>query len=148
MASVMGIWGALMGPKSENVGFSLVLPLLFEGSRGPRGRQDRQQLASKYRLGGGRGRVNPPPRRLVWRFWRFWGFGAASKHLHATPPNYYRHRVKWLKPLWTMDGGAALMVGVPPQPKIYRKSIENLFKSYHKYLKCIYNVSTMYLKCI
>ena len=39
-----------MGPKSENAGFSLVSPLLFEGSRGPR----------PERLGGGRGRVNPP----------------------------------------------------------------------------------------
>ena len=34
MASVMGICGGLMGPKSEKVGFSSVLPLLFEGSRG------------------------------------------------------------------------------------------------------------------
>ena len=33
MASVMGICGGLVGPKSENVGFSSVLPLLFEGSR-------------------------------------------------------------------------------------------------------------------
>ena len=24
-------------------------------------------------VGGGRGRVNPPPRSLVWRFWRFGG---------------------------------------------------------------------------
>ena len=27
-----------MGPKIENVGFSLVLPLLFEGSKEPKGR--------------------------------------------------------------------------------------------------------------
>ena len=53
----------------------------------------------------------------------------AREHLGVmgTPPNYYRHRVKWLKPLWTMDGGAALMVGVPPQaenlPKINLKCI-------------------------
>ena len=39
----MGIWGGLMGPKSENVGFSLVLPLLFEGSRAAWGRQPNEQ---------------------------------------------------------------------------------------------------------
>ena len=31
MARVMGICGGLVGPKTENVDFSLVLPLLFEG---------------------------------------------------------------------------------------------------------------------
>ena len=35
MAGVMGIWGGLMGPKIENVGFSLVLPLLLKGQRRP-----------------------------------------------------------------------------------------------------------------
>ena len=40
---MMAIGGGVMGPKSENVGFSSVLPLLFEGSRGPRGRQGREQ---------------------------------------------------------------------------------------------------------
>ena len=72
-----------MGPKIENVGFSSVLPLLFEGSRRPRRFQENERGVEKCRLGGGRGRVNPPPRRLVWRFWRFGGFGAGSKHLHA-----------------------------------------------------------------
>ena len=72
-----------MGPKSENVGFSTVLPLLFEGSRAAAARQPNEQLSGPDRLGGGRGRVNPPPRRLVWRFWRFGGFGASSKPLHA-----------------------------------------------------------------
>ena len=43
MASVMGICGVLVGPKSENVEKALVLPLLFEGSRGPRGRQSRER---------------------------------------------------------------------------------------------------------
>ena len=31
MAKVMGICGGSVGPKTENVDFSLVLPLLFEG---------------------------------------------------------------------------------------------------------------------
>ena len=61
-----------MGPKSENVGFSLVLPLLFEGSRLPRGDSENERPSGPCRLGGGRGRVNPPPRRLVWRFWEVW----------------------------------------------------------------------------
>ena len=37
MASVMGICGGLVGPKSGNVGFSLVLIVFFEGSRLARG---------------------------------------------------------------------------------------------------------------
>ena len=75
-----------MGPKSENVGFSLVLPLLFEGSRGPGVPQECQKPSEKYRLGGGRVRVNPPPRRLVWRFWevwRVWCWFEASTRLEA-----------------------------------------------------------------
>ena len=43
----MGIWGGLMGPKIEDVGFSLVLPLLFEGSRWPRWFQENEQAAEK-----------------------------------------------------------------------------------------------------
>ena len=43
MAPVMAICGGLVGPKSENVEKALVLPLLFEGSRAPRGRQSREQ---------------------------------------------------------------------------------------------------------
>ena len=35
MAHARAICGGLVGPKSGNVGFSLVLPLLFEGSRAP-----------------------------------------------------------------------------------------------------------------
>ena len=75
-----------MGPKIENVGFSLVLPLLFEGSGWPRAFQENEQPAGKCRLGGGRGRVNPPPRRLVWRFWevwRVWCWFEASTRLEA-----------------------------------------------------------------
>ena len=54
-----------MGPKIENVEKSLVLPLLFEGSREPKGRQEYEKIGEKCRLGGGRGRVNPPPCGLV-----------------------------------------------------------------------------------
>ena len=49
-----------MGPKSENVGFSLVLPLLFEGSRRHEGAKESLQLSGLDRVGGSRGRVNPP----------------------------------------------------------------------------------------
>ena len=69
MASVMGICGGLVGPKSGNVVFSLVLIVFFEGSRGPRGRQRKFASERAGPLGGGRGRVNPPPRSL------FGGFG-------------------------------------------------------------------------
>ena len=40
----------------------------FGGSREAGGRQPNEKLSEPDRLGGGRGRVNPPPRRLVWRF--------------------------------------------------------------------------------
>ena len=86
MASVMGICGGLVGPKSENVGFSLVLRLLFEGSRGHETAKESLQASEPTRLGGGRGRVNPPPRRLVWRFlevWRVWCWFEASTRLEA-----------------------------------------------------------------
>ena len=49
MASVMGIYGGLEGPKSENVEKSLVLPLLFEGSRAAWGRQPNEQLSGPER---------------------------------------------------------------------------------------------------
>ena len=48
----MGICGGLLGPKSGNVGFSLVLIVFFEGSRAPRGRQSREQRSEPDRLGG------------------------------------------------------------------------------------------------
>ena len=38
-ASVMGIRGGLVGPKSGNLEKVLVLKALFKGSRGPRGPQ-------------------------------------------------------------------------------------------------------------
>ena len=44
------------------------------------------QASEPDRLGGGRGRVNPPPRRLVWRFWevwRVWNLVSASTRLEA-----------------------------------------------------------------
>ena len=75
-----------MGPKSGNVGFSLVLIVFFEGSRGPRVRQGREQPSEPDRLGGGRGRVNPPPCGLVLRFGRFGGFVAWLVPLHAWGP--------------------------------------------------------------
>ena len=44
-----------MGPQIENVGFSLVLPLLFEGSGLPREDSENEQPSEPDRLGGGRG---------------------------------------------------------------------------------------------
>ena len=72
MAHVNGICAGLVGPKSENIKKALVLLLLFEGSRVPRGSSEKKRPGEPYRLGGGRGRVNPPPRRMVWRFWEVW----------------------------------------------------------------------------
>ena len=39
-----------MGPKIENIGFSLVLPLLFEGSGLPRGDSENEQLSEPDRF--------------------------------------------------------------------------------------------------
>ena len=39
MASVMGIWGGLVGPKSGNVEKVLVFKAFLKGSRKPRGPQ-------------------------------------------------------------------------------------------------------------
>ena len=50
MASVTAIWGGLMGPKSEYVRFSLVLPLLFEGWRAAGGRQENEMTSEPWRL--------------------------------------------------------------------------------------------------
>ena len=59
----------LIGAKWAHEQLILIFAAYFEGSRGPRVRQDCEQLSGPRGLGGGRGRVNPPPRRLVWRFW-------------------------------------------------------------------------------
>ena len=49
-----------------------------------KGNSENERLSGKCRLGGGRGRVNPPPCGLVLRFWRFGGFWfEASTRLEA-----------------------------------------------------------------
>ena len=45
MATLMPLCAGLVGPKSENVEISLVLPLLFEGSRGPRAIQENERVS-------------------------------------------------------------------------------------------------------
>ena len=62
----------LIGPKWAHKQLILIFTEGFEGSRGPRVCQSREQLSEPRGLGGGRGRVYPPPRRLVWRFWEVW----------------------------------------------------------------------------
>jgi hypothetical protein len=37
-------------------------------------------------VGGGRERINPPPRSLFWRFGRFGGLVVVSRDLHAERP--------------------------------------------------------------
>ena len=61
-----------MGSKIENVEKPLVLPLLFEGQRSDGYSREVLQGSEPDRLGGGRGRVNPPPCGLVYRFWEVW----------------------------------------------------------------------------
>ena len=72
--------------KSENVETPLVFVCFFEGQNGEEDSREEFQPASPDRPGGGRGRVNPPPRRLVWRFWevwRVWCWFEASTRLEA-----------------------------------------------------------------
>ena len=48
MASVMGIRGGLMEPKSETVDFILVFVCFFEGSRAAGGFQENKRLGEKW----------------------------------------------------------------------------------------------------
>ena len=72
LASMMHICSGLVGPKSGNVEKVLVSKSIFRASKKARLPQPNERLSGPDRLGGGRGRVNPPPRRLVWRFWEVW----------------------------------------------------------------------------
>ena len=47
---MMHICGGLVGPKTENVEKPLVLPLLFEGSRLPRGDSENEQPSGPDRF--------------------------------------------------------------------------------------------------
>ena len=73
MASVMGICAGLVEPKSENVEKVWVFKAFLNGQRCDEDPGAGLRRSGPDRLGGGRGRVNPPPRRLFWRFWRFGG---------------------------------------------------------------------------
>ena len=57
----MPMCAGLVGPKSENVEISLVLPLFFERSREAKVPQECKEVSERDRPGRGRGRVNPPP---------------------------------------------------------------------------------------
>ena len=72
MAGIMRICAGLVGPKSENVDFSLVFQAFLKGPKERRVRQPYEQPSEPERLGGGRGRVNPPPGACleVWEDWR------------------------------------------------------------------------------
>ena len=87
-----------MEQQSDNVEKVLVLPLLFEGSRAARGRQENEQPSEPDHLGGGRGRVNLPPRRLVWRFWEVWRvleLGGCIYMLGGTRPRRISVEILW-----------------------------------------------------
>ena len=71
-AGVMHTCTGLVGPKTGKVKKVLVFKAFLKGSRKQKGFTENEQVAENWPLGGGRGRVNPPPRRLVWRFWEVW----------------------------------------------------------------------------
>ena len=55
MASVMGICGGLVGPKSGNVEKVLVFNVFLKGQEGPEGAQPDKHHSGPWHLGGGRG---------------------------------------------------------------------------------------------
>ena len=71
-ACVMHTCTGLVGPKTGKVKKVLVFKPFLKVSKGPGGETENELTAGPGRLGGGRGRVNLPPRRLVWRFWEVW----------------------------------------------------------------------------
>ena len=75
MASIMHICSGLVGPKSGNVEKVPVFNCFFEGSRVQKVFCENEQLSETDRLGGGRGRVNPPLGNWFGGFGRFGGFG-------------------------------------------------------------------------
>ena len=67
----------LVWPKTGKVKKLLVFKAFLKGSKKQRASSENEQLAGPDRLGGGRGRVNPPLRRLVWRFVEVWRVGCS-----------------------------------------------------------------------
>ena len=93
-ACVMHTCTGLVGPKTGKVKKPLVFKAFLNGSKGAGVRQPNEQVSGPDRLGGGRGRVNPPPRRLVWRFWEVWRvccLVGASTRLEARGLGGFRH---------------------------------------------------------
>ena len=72
MAGVMGICGGLVGPKSGNVEKVLVFKGFLKGQGSHEDARESLQRSGPDRLGGGRERVNPPPRRLVLEVLEVW----------------------------------------------------------------------------
>ena len=62
----------LVGPKSGNVEEVFVLNHVLKGQRGHEDSKESFKPSEPGHLGECRGRVNPPPRRLVWRFLEVW----------------------------------------------------------------------------
>ena len=100
MALAMGICGGLVGPKSGNVEKVLVLKALLKGSREQRVFYENEQPDEKWRLGGGRERVNPPPGACleVWEDWRVCCWFGASTRLEARGLGGFQHN-SFVEPL-------------------------------------------------
>ena len=80
----MGTCAGLVGPKSENVEKVLVFKAILKGQSGHEDSREELRPSEPDRLGGGRGRVNPHPRSLFWRFWEVWRVcclvGGSTRH--------------------------------------------------------------------
>ena len=82
-ACVMHTCTGLVGPKTGKVKKLLVFKAFLKRQSGHGYARESLQLSEPDRLGGGRGRVNPPEELGFGGFGRFGGLGAGSQHLHA-----------------------------------------------------------------
>ena len=86
--------------------FHLFYHYFLKGQNGHETAKESSHPSEPDRLGEGRGRVNPPPWRLVWRFLRFGGFEARE----------YR---PWYTPNLKSGGSPPEKLGERPDPMIH-----------------------------
>ncbi len=86
MALVMHIISPCVRPKRAHKQNIFIFPMNFAWPGSRETARESLQPSEPDRLGGGRGRVNLPPRRLVlevWEVWRVWCWLKASTGLEA-----------------------------------------------------------------
>ena len=77
------VFGGWVWPKTEQVENVCVFKGFLKGQKSHEYSREGLQVSEPERLGGGMGRVSPPPRRLVWRVWEVWRVCCRVMPLHA-----------------------------------------------------------------